>query len=199
MRARSTAANAPATVASPGPDGWAARFVPVRTWNPPSGFPARSAAKRFAASGFENDALVQITCNWERRNRSVNVEVIQGETATAAIDFPPGTATLEGHIRREEGAPAEVATLSLMLSSPFGDESFHVESDPEGNYQLDALPAGSYEVLIRIGEGIPVKFAEPLEIEDGAAVVRDFNVAEGTPIGTPTGGEAVQIVVPLIR
>ncbi len=142
---------------------------------------------------------VQITCNWERRNRSVNLEVVPGETATAAIDFPPGSATLEGHIRPEEGAPAEVATLSLMLSSPLGDESFHVESDPEGNYQIDALPAGFYEVLIRIGEGIPVKFAEPLEIEDGAAVVRDFNAAEGTPIGTPTESETVQIVVPPIR
>lgn len=173
--------------------------------------PGERFAGPLASSSVETDAEgkfrfadlpagnVQITCNWERRNRSVNVEVVPGETATAAIDFPPGTATLEGHIQPEEGAPAEVATLSLMLSSPLGSESFHVESDPEGYYQLDALPAGSYEVLIRIGESIPAKFAEPLEIEDGVAVVRDFNAAEGTPIGTPTESETVQIVVPLIR
>lgn len=131
---------------------------------------------------------VQITCRLEHRSRSVNVEVVPGETATVAIDFPPGTGLIGGRLFEIDGTPSGAGTLSLFLRSPLGDESFHVESDTDGKYQLDDLPAGSYEVLVRIGEGIPVMFADLLDLDENAELNRDFYTAEGTPIGKPTGG-----------
>jgi serine acetyltransferase len=54
-------------------------------------------------------------------------------------------------------------------------------------------------VHIRVGKGIPLSFPEGIEVGEDADVTRDFNVADGVPIGTPAGVGSVEVIVPVVR
>ena len=68
----------------PGPEGCSARFVPVSTSKPSSRFPERFAANRFAASGFENEALVHMTwiCSKDSARRLQEASDEHGDLCT---------------------------------------------------------------------------------------------------------------------
>jgi hypothetical protein len=136
---------------------------------------------------------VQVNCNFDGRMRHLNVEVASGKTSTVQIDFPPLTATLEGRIILEDGSSPESATVTLFAVTSLGNEVTYVESDPKGFYRLDGLPEGPVEVMLRVGEEIPIKLPVLLEIEPGTAMLHDIHVVDGIPIGIPVDNEKVQV------
>jgi len=143
---------------------------------------------------------VQISGNYDGRNRVVNVEVVPGMTTTLRFDFPPLTATLEGQILYEDGSLVDRGTLILSMVLENEREMFFVEWI-DGVYRLDGLPAGEAEVTLNIGTEIPRRVVELWQIEDGAAMMRDINLSETIPIGhvVGEGGPAVQVIVPLVK
>lgn len=143
-------------------------------------------------------ATVRISCTFGHRTRFVDVDVTTESMSTFFIDFPPLTGMIEGQVFQADGTVSERGMLTFSPKSMFGQERFHVDCK-DGFYRIDGLPAGPVEVMLRIEDGPPIIFPDSVEIEDGVALVRDFNADEGTPIDRPAEGEGIEVIVPVIR
>ena len=86
------------------------------------------------------------------------------------------TATLQGRVVDPAGAVVPGAII-VVRHQATGEERT-ARSDSEGNYQVAALPVGTYRVTIH-GPGFQTQIVESLIVEVGRTVVQDFQLKVG--------------------
>jgi hypothetical protein len=86
------------------------------------------------------------------------------------------TATLQGRVIDQNGAV--VPGAKIIVSNRETGMERTAETDEEGNYQVAALPVGSYRVEVR-AEGFHTGVVQSLSVEVARIVVRDFRLEVG--------------------
>jgi hypothetical protein len=90
---------------------------------------------------------------------------------------PQSAPTLQGNVVDPVGAV--VAGASITVGNRETSIARHAQTDREGNYQVAALPVGTYRVEVR-AEGFQPQIVQNLVIEVGRTVVQDFSLRVGS-------------------
>src|SRR2546426_864101 len=99
--------------------------------------------------------------------------LIVSSSLLVAAAYGQSTTTLFGRIFDPAGAVVPGATI-VMSNRATGEER-RTQSDPQGNYQIAALPAGTYRIEVNAA-GFQPNFVESVTIEVGRTVVQNFRV-----------------------
>ena len=101
----------------------------------------------------------------------------------AALFFLPGagtraqsTSSLQGTVTDEKGGVVPNATITVRNLATTSERVTH--TDEAGNYQLPALPAGSYHVEVR-AQGFGTQIVDSLNLEVARQSVKDFQLKVG--------------------
>ena len=101
----------------------------------------------------------------------------------AALFFLPGagtraqsTSSLQGTVIDEKGGVVPNATITVRNLATASERVTH--TDEAGNYQLAALPAGSYHVEVR-AQGFGTQIVDILNLEVARQSVKDFQLKVG--------------------
>ncbi|HEV2828885.1 MAG TPA: TonB-dependent receptor [Pyrinomonadaceae bacterium] len=101
----------------------------------------------------------------------------------AALFFLPvagtraqSTSSLQGTVTDEKGGVVPNATITVRNLATTSERVTH--TDEEGNYQLPALPAGSYRVEVR-AQGFGTQIVDSLSLEVARLSVKDFQLKVG--------------------
>src|SRR5438128_5976040 len=86
------------------------------------------------------------------------------------------TAMLQGTVTDPKGAA--VPNASVVVRNKATSSERTTQTDTEGNYQVAALPAGTYSVEVRL-RGFKTKMADQLAIEVARTVVQNFQLEVG--------------------
>lgn len=86
------------------------------------------------------------------------------------------TAAVQGRVVDQNGAV--VPGAKIIVSNRETGLERTAETDEEGNYQVAALPVGSYRVEVR-AEGFHTGIVQSLSVEVARIVVRDFRLEVG--------------------
>jgi hypothetical protein len=95
---------------------------------------------------------------------------------TSAIAVAQSTSSLQGTITDEKGGVVANATVLVRNQGTAIERT--TQSDSDGNYQVPALPAGTYHVEIR-AQGFGTQIVENLEVEVARPGVKDFQLKVG--------------------
>jgi Carboxypeptidase regulatory-like domain/TonB dependent receptor len=87
------------------------------------------------------------------------------------------TATLKGTITDEKGAVVPGAKVTATNQATSVERTS--ESDSEGNYQLAALPVGTYTIKVET-QGFKTELVQNLAVEVGRTIERNFQLQVGT-------------------
>lgn len=119
------------------------------------------------------------------RKMSMDVILEDEQTTVANFDFCAWDASLEGQVLFN-GAPLEAAWIHVVSRTlDNAEESFSAESDANGYYWFDALPAGLLEVQVSCTyNGTELHKKETtIDVRAGHVTTRDFSFA-GTGVVT---------------
>src|SRR6476619_6296626 len=98
------------------------------------------------------------------------------QAAAFPLAYVQSTAVLRGQVRDQNGAVVPRARISaLNIATGLARTG---ETDSEGNYQIAALPVGTYSVEVKAG-GFRTEIVEHLTIEVARIVVQDFRLEVG--------------------
>ena len=86
------------------------------------------------------------------------------------------TATLRGRIVDSDGAVVPGAKI-IVTNREIGVERF-AQTDAEGNYQVAALPVGTYRIEVQ-AEGFQTQIVQKVIVEVGRTIVQDFSLTVG--------------------
>src|SRR5262249_45670020 len=86
------------------------------------------------------------------------------------------TAMLRGRIVDSDGAG--VPTAKITVANPEIGVDRLAQTDDEGNYQVAALPVGTYRIEVQ-AEGFQTKILEKVLVEVGRTIVQDFRLPVG--------------------
>lgn len=107
------------------------------------------------------------------------LRVEEGQTATAAFDFRHD-ASVEGLVLLD-GAPAELAHVSLTVWSVEGQSSHSAEAEEGGRYRIEGIPPGLATANVsRVLERGDLRWVEVFEVAPGGVTRHDFNVPSPT-------------------
>jgi len=95
----------------------------------------------------------------------------------AVAAYGQSTATLFGRIFDPDGAVVPGATITMVNRAT--SEAWTAQTDVQGNYQIAALPAGSYRIEVAAA-GFQSQVVESASIEIGRTLAQDFRVQVGT-------------------
>ncbi len=98
-------------------------------------------------------------------------------TLTPTIAFAQSTATLQGAVTDTSGAVVPNAQI-VLRSTAIGVERT-AQSDVDGNYQMAALPPGTYRAEVR-AQGFQTQLVNDLNIEVARTVVQNFQLSVGS-------------------
>ncbi|HEX5138374.1 MAG TPA: carboxypeptidase regulatory-like domain-containing protein [Planctomycetota bacterium] len=102
-------------------------------------------------------------------------DVRAGETTEIVVAFVKGTAAIEGTVRSSDGKPLAEAYMGATILVDGSSWRFDTNTDKEGHYRLQELPAG--KCLVSAGvkvEGGTKTLMEWIQLADGAVVQKDF-------------------------
>ncbi len=122
-----------------------------------------------------------------------NVSVTNGSTTT--LDFSSVDGAISGTITNSSQSPVEGATVIIITTT----KSYMATSDANGDYVLESLPAGSYDVKVLSAENYISDVIEGITVQANTETVgQDFTLLTGGTIsGTvsnTTGGISGAIV-----
>jgi outer membrane receptor protein involved in Fe transport len=95
----------------------------------------------------------------------------------AAMALAQSTATLQGTVKDQKGAVVAGARV-IARNTGTGIERT-TQTDTDGNYQIAALPVGTYSVQVE-ASGFKRQLVSDLSVEVGRTIVRDFALEIGT-------------------
>lgn len=102
----------------------------------------------------------------------------------AAPSVPRGSAAVSGTVTDSAGRPIARASARVLLRTPTGPQSIDItETDIEGRFRLERLPAGEYTLIVAQGGRQPV--VEQLQLRDGSAEHRDLKLGPARPRSSP--------------
>lgn len=94
----------------------------------------------------------------------------------AAIATAQSTATLQGTVTDQKGAVVPGAAVTVRNKATSLERT--TQTDSQGNYQVAALPAGTYSVEVKL-QGFKTKLADQLPIEVATTAVQNFQLEVG--------------------
>lgn len=95
----------------------------------------------------------------------------------SAVVVAQSTATLKGTITDEKGAVVPGAKVTATNQATSVERTS--ETDSEGNYQLAALPVGTYTIKVET-QGFKTELVQNLAVEVGRTIERNFQLQVGT-------------------
>ena len=95
---------------------------------------------------------------------------------SGAVALAQSTSSLQGTVTDEKGGVVPNATIVVRNEATGVDRT--TQTDEAGNYQVAALPAGSYHVEVR-AQGFGALAADNLTVEVARGVVKDFQLKIG--------------------
>ena len=95
----------------------------------------------------------------------------------SVVVIAQSTATLKGTITDEKGAVVPGAKVTATNQATSVERTS--ESDSEGNYQLAALPVGTYAIKVET-QGFKTELVQNLAVEVGRTIERNFQLQVGT-------------------
>jgi hypothetical protein len=96
---------------------------------------------------------------------------------TARVAFGQSTATLQGAVTDQKGAVVPNATIVVRNRATSVERT--AQTDSSGNYQLAALPAGTYSIVVQ-AQGFKSEAVSDLNIEVARTLVKDFQLEVGS-------------------
>ena len=95
---------------------------------------------------------------------------------SGAVAMAQSTSTLQGTVTDEKGGVVPNATIVVRNQGTAIERT--TQTDGEGNYQVAALPAGSYHVEVR-AQGFGTQIVDNLDVEVARLAVKDFQLKVG--------------------
>src|SRR5712692_10321542 len=86
------------------------------------------------------------------------------------------TATLQGSVTDQKGAVVPGAAVTVRNKATSLERT--TQTDTQGNYQVAALPAGTYSVEVKL-QGFKTKLADQLPIQVASTVTQNFQLEVG--------------------
>jgi hypothetical protein len=122
----------------------------------------------------------RVTVDRARRSKNLPVEIANGMTTKLNIDYAAANSVVEGVLLKAENTPAD-GQLNLSLTLTDGSsEHRNTETDSEGYFIFESLPAGSAQLHVNI-PGHSAKMI-PLEIGDNESIWKDVELFGGSTI-----------------
>ena len=158
------------------------------------------AEGQYQLQGLPNGtANISVSVGGPGRYRSKNLaaEIADGSITVVDFHFAAATGIIKGVILDEDGNPLQARVSARIETADGGAENASAQSDANGSYQLQNLPAGSV-LLSLYAQGHSPRSA-PVELGEGQTLRHDFNLGEGQKLvcrvsNIPAGAEAVQVV-----
>src|SRR5205807_7484708 len=94
-----------------------------------------------------------------------------------SISMAQSTATLQGTVKDEKGSVVPGAKVTARHQATGIERTAQTDSD--GNYQIAALPVGTYSVSVE-AEGFKRQLVSDMSVEVGRTIERDFTLEVGT-------------------
>ncbi|NUM55395.1 MAG: carboxypeptidase regulatory-like domain-containing protein [Candidatus Hydrogenedentes bacterium] len=121
------------------------------------------------------------------RNQGKEIVVTDGGVTEVTLDFASGTASVVG-VMAFNGQPPTRGWVQVTLTGgeSSGEEGRHAETDANGQFRIENLPAGQARLRVNgmIGETNPVSRQQTVELVDGRATEVTFELGGG---GTVSG------------
>src|SRR5437588_2759381 len=96
---------------------------------------------------------------------------------TGRVAFGQSTATLQGTVTDQKGAVVPNATITVRNQATSIDRT--AQTDSSGNYQVAALPVGTYSVVVQ-AQGFKSAAVSDLNVEVARTLVKDFQLEVGS-------------------
>ena len=96
---------------------------------------------------------------------------------TGRVAFGQSTATLQGTVTDQKGAVVPNATITVRNQATSIERT--AQSDSSGNYQVAALPVGTYSVVVQ-AQGFKSAAVSDLNVEVARTLVKDFQLEVGS-------------------
>lgn len=163
-----------------GPDGgFRLAGLPGGTINLTLGSMMSPVAKGFIIMRVERDGVV---------SQSSRLEIKEGEQLTGVrVIVSYGTATMRGLVKVENGSPPDGARIWMRLAKP-GDafSSFRTGMvDERGQFLMDGLPAGTYELTTTLGgtQSVPPRTVKrEVILQDGQVTELTITIDMAAPV-----------------
>ena len=116
------------------------------------------------------------------RKKSCGVRLFSFVFLTAMFLLPgaaaiaQSTSSLQGTVTDEKGGVVPNATIVVRNQATAIERT--TQTDEAGNYQVAALPAGSYHVEVR-AQGFGTQIVDSLNVEVARPIVKDFQLKVG--------------------
>ncbi len=96
---------------------------------------------------------------------------------TGRVAFGQSTATLQGTVTDQKGAVVPNATITVRNQATSIERA--AQTDSSGNYQVAALPVGTYSVVVQ-AQGFKSAAVSDLNVEVARTLVKDFQLEVGS-------------------
>ncbi len=96
---------------------------------------------------------------------------------TGRVAFGQSTATLQGTVTDQKGAVVPNATIIVRNQATWIERT--AQTDSSGNYQVAALPVGTYSVVVQ-AQGFKSDAVSDLNVEVARTLVKDFQLEVGS-------------------
>ncbi len=96
---------------------------------------------------------------------------------TGRVAFGQSTATLQGTVTDQKGAVVPNATITVRNQATSIERT--AQTDSSGNYQVAALPVGTYSVVVQ-AQGFKSDAVSDLNVEVARTLVKDFQLEVGS-------------------
>ena len=96
---------------------------------------------------------------------------------TGRVAFGQSTATLQGTVTDQKGAVVPNATITVRNQATSIERT--AQTDSSGNYQVAALPVGTYSVVVQ-AQGFKSAAVSDLNVEVARTLVKDFQLEVGS-------------------
>jgi Carboxypeptidase regulatory-like domain len=122
---------------------------------------------------------------------SSRIEVEPGRTVEVPVTLEVGSAVVAGVVSHRQTGPLHGVSIALHLRSRGqGDRTYRVETDAEGQFRFEDLPAGAY-TLTAVGGPLEKGkvLMQPVEVPAGGTVVKDLQAGTVSLGGRVTDAE----------
>lgn len=168
--------------------------------------------KREEALAEVQNALKEYEADWEKEENEEPIEQVvvyeqlkrmENHLQISTNLYTGKTATVNGKVMREDGTPIAHAGIYLREASNVNrsishDERYQVITDEKGNYEIENVIPGSYQLYAGFmfddidGYTWPVNMEDWIDVEGGENIPYDITLAETMEVESPVNGEVLK-------
>lgn len=155
---------------------------------------------RYTIAGIaDGDVTVhaELEMNGVSRSRMEQATVKNGQVTQVDFNFVSGRSAIEGTIFQDEGVPLrESVHVSVSMTGTMPTEEFSTDSDENGRYVIEGLPAGQASLSVEMDESFK---GMTVEIPERKRVRQDILLYGGATVRVRLiGGDEFSMMMPVI-